>query len=72
MRGTRIAGIVLLVAGVVVLAVRGFSYTKERHGADIGPIQVQVEEKEHVDLPVWLGVGLAAAGGALLLLGSRR
>jgi hypothetical protein len=33
---------------------------------DLGPISFEVQEKEHVNLPIWLGVGLAMAGGAIL------
>lgn len=68
----RILGIALLAAGVLALAVRGFGYTKERHGAEIGPIDVEVEEKERVPIPTWLGAALVGAGGALVLVSLRR
>lgn len=72
MDGKKILGIVLLAAGVVVLAIRGFSYTKETHDAKLGPIELSVKEKEHVTLPTWLGVGLVVVGGALLVVGKRK
>ena len=63
--------VVLIVAGVLALVYRGFSYTKERHEAKLGPLELHVEEKERVDLPVWAGA-LAIAGGAFLLIADRK
>ena len=63
----RIAAIVLIVAGALGLAYGGFSYTSESHKADIGPIHMTVNEKEHVNVPVWAGVGALVVGVALLL-----
>jgi drug/metabolite transporter (DMT)-like permease len=68
---TKILGIVLLAAGILVLVYRGFTYTRETHKADLGPIQFQVKDKERVEIPVWAGVVLAAGGGALLAFGRR-
>ena len=67
----RILGIIVLAAGILALAYRGFNYTRETHKADLGPIRFQVKESEHVDIPVWLGVALAAGGGALLAFGKK-
>jgi len=64
----KILGIVLLAAGILALVYRGFSYVSETHSADIGPIEFSVKEREQVVIPVWAGVVVAAAGGALLLL----
>jgi hypothetical protein len=63
----RILGLVLLVLGVLGIAYGGFSYTKERAGAKIGPVEVQVTEKEHVNVPLWAGILVSAAGLALVL-----
>ena len=68
----RLAGIALVAAGVLALVYGGFSYTSETHDADLGPIELSVEEKERVQVPVWAGVVGVTAGAALLLVGSRR
>ena len=36
----RILGIVLIVAGALALAYGGFTYTKETHKAEIGPLKL--------------------------------
>jgi LPXTG-motif cell wall-anchored protein len=67
----KIAAMVLIVAGVLGLAYGGFTYTSETHRADVGPIHMAVDEREHVSIPVWLGVGAIVLGGALLLVRRR-
>lgn len=64
--------IVLLVAGALALAYGGFTYTKDRHQVDLGVVQLSIDEKERVNVPIWVGVGLLVVGGALLLSGKNR
>jgi uncharacterized membrane protein YdcZ (DUF606 family) len=68
MNATRILGIILLIGGVLGLAYGGFSYTKSSSEVDLGVISFEVQEKEQVNVPIWIGVALAVAGGALLLV----
>ena len=72
MNGIRIAAIALIVAGVLALVYGGFSYTKETHQAKLGPIELSVQEKRTVNIPVWAGVAGIVIGGALLLYGGKR
>src|SRR4249919_2594179 len=51
MNAIRIVGAVLIGAGVVALAVGGFSYTRETHSAKLGPIELTMKEKETVNIP---------------------
>jgi TRAP-type C4-dicarboxylate transport system permease small subunit len=60
--------IVLIAAGVVALAVGGFSYTKETHEAHIGSLDLSVKDKEHVNVPVWAGVAAIVIGAGFLLV----
>lgn len=64
----KIIGIILIVAGAAALAYGGFSYTKETHKADIGPIHVSVAEKDSVNVPQWAGIGAIVLGVVLLVL----
>jgi hypothetical protein len=68
----KIIAIVLIVAGVLGLGYGSFSYTKQTHDIKMGPIELSVQEKETVNVPVWAGVGAIAIGAALLLLGGRK
>jgi drug/metabolite transporter (DMT)-like permease len=71
MNAKQIAAIALIVAGVLALVYRGFNYTKETHEARIGPLELQVKEKQRVDLPVWLGAAAVGVGVVLLVTGKK-
>jgi hypothetical protein len=60
-------GIALIVAGALALIYGGFSYTRETHQAQLGPIALTVTDRERVNVPLWAGV-VAVAAGALMLL----
>jgi len=72
MTPAKIVGIVLIVAGVAALAYGGFSYTKETHKAEIGPLKLSVAEKEQVNVPQWAGIGAIVAGVVLLVVGGKK
>jgi hypothetical protein len=67
MSGTKLLGLILLVLGVLACAYGGFSYTKDDTKAKIGPIEVKVEEKERVNVPLWAGLAVSIVGAALLI-----
>jgi uncharacterized membrane protein YphA (DoxX/SURF4 family) len=67
----KIVAVLLIVAGTLGLAYGGFSYTKETHQADLGPIQLSVDEKEYVNVPIWAGIGAIVIGGILLVVGRK-
>jgi hypothetical protein len=66
MKGSRLVGVVLLAAGILALAYGGFTYTKDTDKAKLGPIELTVKDREHVNIPVWAGVLSAIVGGILL------
>ena len=68
----KVLGLALVALGVLGLVYRGFSYTKETHDAQLGPIELQLKEKERVEVPVWLSVSAVALGAGLLALDARR
>jgi len=68
MNATKLAGIVLLLAGALGLAYGGFNVITDTHRADIGSLHLAVNEKEHVNIPVWAGVGAMLIGGLLLVV----
>ena len=71
MGSIKIAGIVLIAAGLLGLAFGGFSYTKETHDTKIGPLELSVKDTERVNIPLWAGVAAVVAGGVLLVLPRR-
>ncbi len=72
MNALKVAGIALIVAGILALVYGNFSYTKETHEAKIGPIELSVKDKQTVNVPAWAGVGAIVIGGVLLVFGGKR
>lgn len=68
MNPIKVVGIVLVIAGAAALVYGGFSFTKETHRAEIGPLKLAVQEKEQVNIPAWAGVGAIVAGVVLLVI----
>jgi drug/metabolite transporter (DMT)-like permease len=71
MKGQQLLGALLLAVGLLGLAYGGFSYTKESHDVNVGPIHMSVDEKERVNVPIWAGVAAAVGGAAMLAMGRR-
>jgi len=71
MNAIRILAILLIVGGVLGLVYTSFSYTKQTDEIKVGPLEVSVNEKQTVQIPIWAGAGAIVLGG-LLLLGNRR
>lgn len=71
MNSIKIAGIAIIVAGVLGLAYGGFSYTKETPAVKLGPVEVNVEKQERVNIPLWAGIGAIVVGGLLLVGGPK-
>ena len=68
MNPTKMIGIVLIAAGSLGLAFGGFSYTKETTGVKLGPIELKVQEKETVNIPLIVSVGAIMIGCVLLVI----
>ena len=72
MNPTKLVGIILIAAGCLGLAYGGFSYTKETTGVKLGPIEIKVQEKENVNVPLFVSAGAIAIGVFLLVAVGRK
>ncbi len=72
MNTAKMVALALIVAGALALVYGGFSYTQETHEAKIGPLELSIQDKRHVNVPVWAGVAAVLLGGGLLFVGGRR
>lgn len=71
MNTTRLIGIVLIAAGALGLIYGGFSYTKESTGVKLGPLELKVQEKETVNVPLIVSVGAIVLGVVVLVAGRK-
>lgn len=72
MLSIRMLGIALIVAGVLGLAYGGFSYTKDTTAVKLGPLELSVQEKQQVNIPIWAGIAAIVVGGVLVGLGGKQ
>jgi hypothetical protein len=72
MSGRKIVGLILIVAGLFVLVQGGFSFTKKKETANLGPLELSYSKKEKVQLPTWAGIAAIVGGAALLIIPSKR
>jgi hypothetical protein len=71
-KAVTILAIVLIALGAFGLARGKFSYTEEKHEAEIAGIELSIEDKETVTVPQWLSIGAIALGAVLLVFGRRK
>ena len=70
MRPLGVIGVVLIVLGAVVLALRGISYTKDREEVQVGPVEIAAEDRGTI--PPVAGVVAIAVGLVLVVAGRKR
>jgi drug/metabolite transporter (DMT)-like permease len=72
MKPRMLAGVLLVVLGVLALGYQGFSYTRQKKVLDLGPLQATTKTTHYVPLPPIIGA-LALIGGAVLIFsGTKR
>ncbi len=72
MKPIAIAGVLLIVLGVVALVYQGVTYTSRETVIDIGPITATADRQKTLPIPPVLGILAVAGGVALLVVGARK
>ena len=70
MKPLGLLGLLLVIAGAVILALGGVRYLKDRDTTDIGPVRVTTEE--HGFITPLAGLVAVGAGAVLLVAGRGR
>ncbi len=68
----RVAGIMLIVVGILMIVFSGFNFTQEKNVAKIGPLEVNKQETKHVGWPTYAGGVILIAGIALTFAGRKK
>ena len=58
MNTSKLIGIILIVLGGLGLAYGGFSYTKETSAVKLGPLELKVQERERINIPLIASAGV--------------
>ena len=68
----RIAGIILIVLGVIGLAFQGITYSRRRETVRVGPLSASVTQKETFPMPPWVSAVVLVAGVGLVVAAGRK
>lgn len=71
MNPSKLIGIILIVLGGLGLAYGGFSYIKETTGVKLGPLELKVQERERINIPLIISAGAIVAGVLMLAMGRK-
>ena len=71
MKTATLAGIVLIVLGILSFAYQGITVTTRKKAVDVGSLHITKDEKHTLPLPPVLG-GLLLIGGVVLLVSGQR
>jgi TRAP-type C4-dicarboxylate transport system permease small subunit len=72
MNAVKMMAIGLILGGSLALMYGGFTYTKDTQEMKIGSLELSVQERQTVNIPVWAGIGAIVLGGVLLVTGGRK
>jgi uncharacterized membrane protein YidH (DUF202 family) len=71
MKAATIAGIVLILIGIIGFVVGGVSFTHEKKEVDLGPLQVSHQQKSTLPIPPILSAIALIGGIGLVVVGAR-
>ncbi|RPD41772.1 hypothetical protein [Chitinophaga barathri] len=65
-------GIILIVIGIIMVLIRGFSVTTEKEVLDVGPVEINKKENKWIGWPTYAGGIIAVVGVVLLISGKKQ
>ena len=68
----KVLGIILIVAGILMFVFKGVVFTKKEKVLDVGPVEINKNEKKRVDWPVYAGAIVTIMGVVVLVTSSKK
>jgi hypothetical protein len=65
-------GLVLIIAGIAMVIIRGFSVPVEKNIVDAGPIQINKKENKWIGWPTYAGAVVALIGVVVVATDKKR
>lgn len=65
-------GIILIIAGIVMMLVRGFFIQEDKEILDAGPVEITKKENRWIGWPTYVGAVVTVAGIVMVMSGRRR
>ena len=72
MKATLFIGMLIGIAGLLLLVQGGFSYKQNEKVVDIGPLHASADVQKHLDVPPPVAWGMLIGGVVLVGVGMRR
>lgn len=64
-------GIILIIVGILMFIFPKITFSHKEKVADVGPLEINKQEKHTIDWPTYAG-GIAAVAGIVILLVDRK
>jgi UDP-N-acetylmuramyl pentapeptide phosphotransferase/UDP-N-acetylglucosamine-1-phosphate transferase len=71
MKRSAVAGVILIIIGVISLVFQGITYTRHKKVLQVGSFQATTEQHKTIPLPPIIGGVALVAGVVILMLGRR-
>jgi len=65
-------GVILIVVGIAMILIRGFSVVTEKEVVDLGPLEVNKKENKWIGWPTYAGAAVAIVGVVMVMSDRRR
>lgn len=65
-------GIILIVAGIAMVLIRGFSVTTEKKVLDVGPVEINKQENKWIGWPTYAGALVAIIGLVMVVADKKK
>lgn len=65
-------GLILIIAGIAMIIIRGFSVTTEKEVVDLGPLEVNKKENKWIGWPTYAGALIAVVGVVMVVADKKK
>lgn len=64
-------GIILIIIGIVMIILKGINFQTEKKVAEVGPIEINKAENNHIGWPTYAGGAIGIIGIILVVAGAK-
>jgi uncharacterized membrane protein YidH (DUF202 family) len=68
----KIAGIIILIVGLLMTVYTGVTYVTKEKVVDLGELQITRDDHHDVNWQPYVGIGVMIVGGVVLVLGRKK
>ena len=65
-------GIIVMIIGLIMTIFTAVTYFTREKVADIGSLAITADKSHHLNWSPWIGIGVMAVGGLIILVSSKK